>query len=382
MRRRICLIGLLAACLASAQAQFQMENSTTTADLRGIDNVGGGIAWASGTNGTVVRTEDGGYLWQPCAIPSGAEHLDFRGIQAFDANTAIVMSSGKGGLSRLYKTTDGCQSWKLVVKNPNPEGFWDAFQVGDFEEPTANIGERDRALILGDSVNGKLQLWEWKEGWEERELELSYEVNGTADLDEGSFAASNSVLQLDRTPQLDPTWKYAFRFASGTAKHSYISLVRYENTQTCEPCREEVKRIETPMAQGTESAGIFSFDFRNDFVGVAIGGDYQKLNATTQTAAFTGDGGLSWKLAQTPPHGYRSSVAYDAATKTWITVGPNGTDISTDDGRNWRAAHPDAALHEAPDADRNWNALSLPFVVGPHGRIGKLDAQALTGKKQ
>ena len=31
-----------------------------------------------------------------------------------------------------------------------------------------------------------------------------------------------------------------------------------------------------------------------------------------------------------------------------------------------------------PDADRNWNALSLPFVVGPHGRIGKLDAQALT----
>jgi hypothetical protein len=31
-----------------------------------------------------------------------------------------------------------------------------------------------------------------------------------------------------------------------------------------------------------------------------------------------------------------------------------------------------------PDADRNWNALSLPFVVGLHGRIGKLDAQALT----
>ena len=24
-----------------------------------------------------------------------------------------------------------------------------------------------------------------------------------------------------------------------------------------------------------------------------------------------------------------------------------------------------------------WNALSLPFVVGPHGRIGKLRAGAL-----
>jgi len=70
-----------------------------------------------------------------------------------------------------------------------------------------------------------------------------------------------------------------------------------------------------------------------------------------------------------------------AAAKTWITVGPNGTDISTDDGRNWRALHPDPALHEAPDADRDWNALSLPFVVGPHGRIGKLNPQALEESK-
>ena len=58
-------------------------------------------------------------------------------------------------------------------------------------------------------------------------------------------------------------------------------------------------------------------------------------------------------------------------------MGPNGTDVSTDDGRNWRAIHPSAALHEPPDADRNWNALSLPFVAGPKGRIGKLDEPAL-----
>jgi hypothetical protein len=34
-------------------------------------------------------------------------------------------------------------------------------------------------------------------------------------------------------------------------------------------------------------------------------------------------------------------------------------------------------MHEAADADRDWNALSLPFVVGPRGRIGKLRAGAL-----
>jgi len=86
----------------------------------------------------------------------------------------------------------------------------------------------------------------------------------------------------------------------------------------------------------------------------------------------------SFVISTTLPHGFRSAVAYDAASETWITVGPNGTDISTDDGRNWRALRPNPALHEPADADQHWNALSLPFVVGTHGRIGKLRAGALT----
>jgi hypothetical protein len=77
----------------------------------------------------------------------------------------------------------------------------------------------------------------------------------------------------------------------------------------------------------------------------------------------------------TPPHGYRSGVAYDSYTNTWVTVGPNGTDVSTDDGANWRALRPMST--EPPDADRGWNALSLPFVVGPKGRVGKLRIEIL-----
>jgi hypothetical protein len=110
---------------------------------------------------------------------------------------------------------------------------------------------------------------------------------------------------------------------------------------------------------------------------VAVGGDSLAPDDSTAIAAFSLDTGKHWSASQTQPHGFRSAVAYDAATKTWITVGPNGTDISTDDGRNWRALRPDPALGEAADADEHWNALSLPFVVGPHGRIGKLRPDAL-----
>lgn len=355
------------------QAQWEIQTpAPTTADLRGIDNVGKGVVWASGTNGTVLRSEDDGFLWQQCTVPPGANHLDFRGIQGFDANTAIVMSSGKGDLSRLYKTTDGCQTWKLVATNPDEDGFWDVLQ----SDPD-RLGVGEMVFVLGDSVGQELRIWEWKEGWEERELELSYEANGKAYPSEASFAASNSVFQVVTTKQMDKTWKYHLRWASGTADHAFMNIVRSEQTATCEPCRQERSKVEVPISQGTSSAGTFSFAFQDELVGVAVGGNFEEPAATTKTAALTADGGNSWSLAQTPPHGYRSAVAYDSASKAWITVGPNGTDVSIDDGRNWHALRPDPAFHEAPDADQHWNALSLPFVVGPHGRIGRLRPSTL-----
>ncbi len=94
---------------------------------------------------------------------------------------------------------------------------------------------------------------------------------------------------------------------------------------------------------------------------MAVGGDYTKPNESTGTAAFTKDGGLHWTAASKPPHGYRSSVAWSEDLKAWITVGTNGSDISYDDGKTW-----------LPLDNGNWNALSLPFVVGPKGRIAKL----------
>jgi photosystem II stability/assembly factor-like uncharacterized protein len=345
-------IGLIAMAVCAADAQWDLETSNTTADLRGIHSVGGGVAWASGTNGTVLRTEDGGFEWQTCTIPPGAEKLDFRGIQAFDANTAIVMSSGKGDLSRLYKTTDGCHSWKLVFTNPDKEGFWDSLLLNRFDKD----GE-----LLGDPVNGRFAFWETSDKG------ISWTKARSSGLDalkdEGAFAASNSSLSLDE--------RYATGFVTGGPGGARI----FTSEDTSEKVGFKVHAL--PLKAGSQSAGAFSVETRDWCCWVAVGGDYLKQTDPAGTAAYTPDGGKTWLAARTPPHGYRSAVAYDAAAKTWITVGPNGTDISTDDGRNWRAAHPDPALHEPPDADRNWNALSLPFVVGPHGRIGKLNPQAL-----
>ena len=124
------------------------------------------------------------------------------------------------------------------------------------------------------------------------------------------------------------------------------------------------------MKGNVATSGVFSLVAADDDRLVAVGGDYSQPDGSAATAAFTTDGGQTWTAAQTPPHGYRSSVAYDPTQKLWITVGPNGTDISRDDGKNWTPLKPSG--YDPPDADRNWNALSLPFVVGPNGRIGRL----------
>ena len=152
---RIILALALAMTAASAHAQWQIQTSNTTAGLRGIQSLGDGVAWASGTEGTVLHTTDGGTHWQPCATPPGAEHLDFRGVQALDRDTATVMSSGKGDLSRLYKTTDACHTWRLVFTNPDKDGFWDSFVF--------NYGGND-GLLLGDPVAGSFALFETVDG--------------------------------------------------------------------------------------------------------------------------------------------------------------------------------------------------------------------------
>jgi photosystem II stability/assembly factor-like uncharacterized protein len=258
------------------------------------------------------------------------------------------MSSGKGDLSRLYKTTDGCQTWTLLFTNPDPEGFWDAFVF--------NYGGDD-GLILGDPIHGSFALFETIDGknWR-RQSNKGLEAKPN----EGAFAASNSSIAFD---EID----WVVFGAGGSTTPSIYRQTSYGH----------YVRLDVPITGGSPSSGVFGIDGRSACCLIAVGGDYKKPNFSGGTAAFSHDSGKTWQAAQTPPHGYRSAVAYDAVTKTWITVGPNGTDISNDDGHNWRALKPDPKFNDAPDADQHWNALSLPFVVGPHGRIGKLRPDAL-----
>jgi hypothetical protein len=371
---------------APAQTVWEMQESGSNSGLRGIDSVDGKVAWASGTGGTVLRTTDGGAHWTKCAVPDGATDgatLDFRGVQAWDAETAIVMASGPGEKSRLYKTTDGCKAWTLMLKNTDPEGFYDAFWFN------AIYGD---GLVLGDPVKDQFTILQTKDGgatWN-RDRSAALRLHG---LSLAAFAASNSAIgkaERGNGNAMGPGTDSFEGFVTGGKDGAFLierwegrsrTKARYSHGRNASMFSiPDWNRRAVPIATGVDSAGAFALALR--YTGspcsdcgfgkywhlVAVGGDYTKPNEAKGSAAFSDtDGGWTWGASTTPPHGYRSTVQWSELLKVWITAGTNGSDFSRDDGRTWK-----------PLDDGNWNALSLPFIVGPNGRIARLNAAALS----
>src|SRR4051794_12077126 len=95
--------------------RWTLQTSGVTARLRGVSAVSERVAWASGSGATVLRTIDGGTTWNKLSVTS--EALDFRDIDAIDAQTAYVLSIGNGPASRIYKTSDAGVTWTMQFKN-------------------------------------------------------------------------------------------------------------------------------------------------------------------------------------------------------------------------------------------------------------------------
>src|SRR5690606_25118874 len=104
------------------------------------------VAWASGAEGTVLRTLDGGKHWRRIGVP-GANELDFRDVEGFDARTAVVLAIGPGEASRVYRTEDGGGHWQLALHNRDPRAFFDCM-----------VFEGERGWLLGDPVEGRFQI--------------------------------------------------------------------------------------------------------------------------------------------------------------------------------------------------------------------------------
>src|SRR5919197_5393635 len=74
-----------------AQPTINILDSARKTSLRGLSVVDDNIVWASGSNGTVAKSLDGGKTFAWITV-QGYEQRDFRDVEAFDANTALIMA--------------------------------------------------------------------------------------------------------------------------------------------------------------------------------------------------------------------------------------------------------------------------------------------------
>src|SRR6187551_4100751 len=154
MRRIVVLAGLallLGASSAAAGRPGYAWHDTptgTTAHFRGLSAVSATTAWVSGytaTDGVVLRTTNRGASWQNVS-PAGAVGLQFRDIEAFDADHAVAMSIGNNPTDfRIYVTSNGGQTWSITQQNTNPGAFYDCMTFFD----------NRRGLLLSDPPDGQ-----------------------------------------------------------------------------------------------------------------------------------------------------------------------------------------------------------------------------------
>ena len=300
----LCLCGVILLFTTSAFAQWVKQSVDSTASLRGLSVVNEKIIWASGTGGTVIKTIDGGKAWKVMTVPD-AEKLDFRDIEAFDANTAYVLSIGNGESSRIYKTTDGGETWKEQFRNKNEKAFFDAIACWDSRNCTAMSDPVDGHYVLISTANGE----SWKPV-------VSNNMPAAKD-GEAAFAASGTCLITQGKNNI-------FLVSGGSDARVFRSTDRGATWTVAE----------TPIVKGTAGSGIFSIAMRDEKHGVIVGGNYEKADETKDNLAFTTDGGATWRLGN-GLSGYRSAVAsFDQ--KSIIAVGTNGTDLSKDGGKVWK----------------------------------------------
>jgi photosystem II stability/assembly factor-like uncharacterized protein len=314
--------------IAAAQAEpVRALDSVVAEELRGL-SLASRARWASGAKGTIIVN---GKVMRP----SGAEELDFRGVQAFSARSALAMSAGRGEASQLWRTTNGGQTWTRIAVNADPAGFWDAIAFVDAR----------RGFILGDPTEGRFTLLGTEDGGRTWARAAKNDVPDAYD-GEAAFAASNGSLAIGRNGLV--------AFCSG-------GLAPYGRAYLSRDGGATFFARDTPIVASAPSRGAFACAFSETGDLWICGGDYREpAGPGVNLALWSAEtGGMS---APAAPQGYLSSIAVRG--KAVVATGLAGTILRLDAG-------PFRRLSSAPFNTIRLSGPTEAVLVGPKGTMAE-----------
>ncbi|HNP55318.1 MAG TPA: YCF48-related protein, partial [Ferruginibacter sp.] len=272
--KRFLMISFFVGSAAVSTAQtVTVITSGIKSSMRGLSVVNDDVLWVSGSGGTVGRSTDAGKTWRWTKI-AGLEKTEFRDIEAFDSNTAIIMGIEKPAV--ILKTTDGGNNWSRVFESDREGMFLDAMEFWNEQS----------GIVIGDPIKGKFFVARTFDGGN-KWIEIPDDRKPVADSGEACFASSGTNIRaLTKSEAI---------FISG-GLHSNVFV--------------RDTKLSLPMLQGKESTGANSIAIRNKKNWMIVGGDFYTKDSSTGNCAITTDGGKSFVKPIVPPHGYRSCVEY------------------------------------------------------------------------
>ena len=339
MKKNIILIflSLITGSIKAQTPSLEILTSGTRTSLRGLSVVNDHVIWVSGSNGTVGKSTNGGKNWKWMKV-NGFEKTDFRDIEAFDANTAVIM--GIAEPAYILKTSNGGESWRVVYENKMKGMFLDAM----------DFANNQRGIVVGDPIQGKIFIARTNNSgntWEEIEEKQNRQI---ADSGEAFFAASGSNVKLFANDE--------YFIVSGGLRSRLIT---------------NSSAIDLPLIQGKESTGANAIDIFDNGVPkkpgqrmIVVGGDFNADSLVQNNCFYSVNGGKDWLAPDTPPHGYRSSVEY-LSKKDLLTCGINGVDYSNDGGKNWKWIS-----KEGFNICRIARMGTAVFLAGNNGKIARV----------
>lgn len=317
----------------SLQIRLLTEGCNTS--LRGLSVVNDAVIWASGSNGMVARSLDSGRHWEWQQV-KGYELLDFRDIEAFSEQKAIVLNAGEP--ANILLTEDGGNTWQQVYHNNTKSVFLDGMDWWDHKN----------GIAFGDPIDGKFLLLRTQNGGHTWSLidpfYLPLAVAG-----EAAFAASGTAIRVKGRQTV-------FLGSGGALSRLFVSYDRGRHW----------KVYPSPFLQGRPSQGIFSIALRDKRNGIAVGGDYVADTLHPGNAALFFKAGRVWKSPQHLPPGYRSGVEY-ITDELLITCGPRDVNASRDGGNSWETISRQG-FHVVRKAKRGQRV----YLAGAQGRIAVL----------
>ncbi|NML22502.1 oxidoreductase [Pseudoflavitalea sp. G-6-1-2] len=326
MRIRLLVASLLLSCSVFSQT-IETVATGVKSSMRGLSVLNDNIVWVSGSGGTVGRSLDGGKTWNWITVP-GFEKREFRDIEAFDENTAVIIAVAEPG--NILKTTDGGKTWTTVFTDTTKGVFLDAMDFSDAKN----------GIVVGDPINGQVYLRVTKDGGNSWAPYKGDAIN--VQKGEAFFAASGTNIILQ-------------------GKDKFIAVSGGTISRLLQPG----SAVELPMAKGKETTGAYSFAIYKDQVAV-VGGDYMAPKETAGNCVmFKLSQPGSFRTPVAPPSGYMSGVEFIAAGQL-ICCGTTGVDISGDIGMHWTQISKDS--YNAVKRSKTGRSV---FLAGD-GKVSKL----------